>query len=310
MIVKPTTFQIFVGTLGSIFDSKGENQLVSLPKKVGKYHLTKEVIKENPLKHFGIGIYQSKGETVFIKTWQGQRKNFDYYELVNEYLVNKILHKRLELIPKTDSGKIKTPKVISGIESENSLSIIFEYIDGVSLSSFPVTKQAELVSEVITILRKVTSSLRKNEMDSLLIRDLRFYLLSLPVVAVLSLISNPRSHNVILKAFIDCLLSSRSLKTPNLVLSHRDLYPNNVLVRQNDIFITDCSRMALTVPGYDVTYLSLDPSLKELSSLIFKKLNKKQNSALKNYISIHLASFKYPSGMKNHTLDLLHKMYD
>ena len=69
--------------------------------------MAREVKKENPYMYYGIGVYKYNKKDFFIKTWTGRLKDYRYYDLVNEYILNKLLHRMLV------DRKIYIPEIIA-----------------------------------------------------------------------------------------------------------------------------------------------------------------------------------------------------
>lgn len=112
-------------TISLIFSIVIKSQPITLPKRIGRYKLFHEVKKDTPIKNYAIGIYRLGKSKVFIKTWKGNLKNVNYYLLVNEYLINKILYEKLiNNRKRNEKYTLGTPKVIDIIKSKNSLSVL------------------------------------------------------------------------------------------------------------------------------------------------------------------------------------------
>lgn len=313
MLAKPTNLQLTKGLVISIVQSliKGHPDAV-VPDKVDNYHLIRKLNKENVFNPYAVGLYQHKhkGEKVFIKTWNGNFKNLGYYFLINEYIASKILYKKLESHSSTKKSGIRTPKLIQYIVSEHSLSLVFEYVEGKTLTSYRQNEQVVVLSRVIKTLLEISDTLTDQEKQRLSSRGKSFYILSLPVFTLLTIISNPRSYKVVSRAFISCLRTLKLLKKTNLYIAHRDISLDNIIVSKQGIFIVDWEEMVLTVADYDITYLSLNPYQKLTIDLLSSKLSCRSNLFLKNYLLIQkTCSYAYPKEFENHYLRELYKLY-
>lgn len=309
---KPTNLHLLKGLIISIIGSliKRYSDAV-IPDKVGKYRLIQKVNKETMLNGYAVGVYQDNEEKVFIKTWTGMFRNFGYYDLVNEYVASKIIYKKLKSYNlQNKKYRIKSPKPIKYILSKCSLSLVFEYIDGKTLMSFSINKKVEILANIIKCLSEISNALTDKEKKQLLIRGEHFYKLSLPVLIILTIVSNHKIYKAAFKAFIDCLKTLKFLNIAKLCIAHRDITLHNILVNEHGVFVVDWSRMALTVPDYDLTYMSIRPELELIATLVSEKLNYKPNSFLKNYILIHSSqSFNSPEGYDNFYAKQLYKLY-
>lgn len=308
---KPTLFKLTIGLFVSIIQSIFTKKEIFVPKTIGKYNLIYEVKKEITDKEFGIGIYEYKGEKVFIKTWSEKIKDFRYYSLINEYMVNKIVSKKLETNRSFRTGySIKVPQVIDCIKYKNSLSVVFEYIQGRTLTSVPLAEQASVISAIITTLCSITDSFTEKEIKQFARRAFNFYFFSLPIFTLLTIASDIGSWKVAIRALVDCFKTLNHINGKNLYLTHRDLNIHNILVNKSGVYIVDCERMIFTVPNYDISSISLDPNLEQVTNLVRKQLRQKPNVFLKNYISIQLAkSFGNPRGVQNFYMKGLYRKY-
>lgn len=300
---KPTLFQLTMGLLVSIGQSMFTKKRILVPVAIGKYRLISKVNKEIIDKEYGIGIYEYKGEKVFIKTWSGSIKNFRYYSLVKEHLVNDLLYKKLKKSKSVDSRySVKIPQVVDYVQYKNSLSIVFEYIEGKTLSSVSVSEQASIISMIIMTLYYMSKSFTDKEKKQFSMRPFTFYVFCLPFYTLLTITSDFRSSKQIIKALINCLKTINHINTKNLHLAHGDLDLHNVIKNKSSIYILDWERTIFTIPNYDISYLSLYPNLKQLTKLVCKKLGQKPSIFIKNYLSIQLSKFfGDPRGLHNYS---------
>src|SRR3989338_2207612 len=284
---KPTMFQLIFGALISLF--KNEQIKKEVPKIIGEYRLISEIEKDNDFRRFAVGIYENnKREKVFIKTWIGKVRDLSYFSLLNEYLVNDLLYRKISQT--TLGDKIKTPQALELIQNKNSASLVFEFIDGKSLDKYPVEYQIETLSVLHNALLEISKTLTANQKKTLTKRTTLFYISSLPFIVFIACIYNPRSVIKILKSIFKSLLSIAELYKSGLVLAHRDFHVDNILLLDNNIYLTDCESMALTSPFYDETLLFLEFQKKEPSIELFKRYEVViRNSFLKAYISLHSA---------------------
>lgn len=306
---KPNLLQLTIGLFISISQSIFTKRNILVPQNVEKYNLISEVKKQIADKEYGVGIYEHKGKKVFIKTWKGKIKDFRYYSLTNEYRVNKVLYKKTH---KASRSKylIKIPQVVDCVENKDSLSIVFEYVQGKTLTSFSLEQQTEIISAIITALYSMSDLLTDKEKSQFAGRTFSFYFFSLPLFTLLTIASNIGSWKVLIRALIDCFRTLKHIDAKKLYLTHRDLDIHNILVNKSGVYIVDCERMIFTVPNYDISAMSLDPHLKRLAKLVCKQLRQTPNEFLKNYISIQLAkSFGNPQGLQNFYMKGLYKKY-
>lgn len=303
---KPTILNLAIGLIISIFKSVVNKQRAGVaPQWIGKYKLMSPVKKENLFHEYSIGIYNYKSDKVFIKTWTGFVKDFQYYELINEYFVNRLLYKKLN-----SRGYIKVPKAISYIDKKGSFSIVYEFVEGKKLSSFSIKKQVKIISQVLGALNSLYPTFTSKDSRFVPKRTLNYYIPSLTFLIILTILSNLRDIKVVIRGYIDFLKHIKCVKKYNIRLAHRDLSLHNVIVRGKYIFLIDCARVNLTYEGYDFAYISVNPRFKIIEKEIAKKFNYSINTFLENYILINQArSFGNPVGFKNFYLEELRRRY-
>lgn len=310
LLRKPNFLHICYGLIITNLKFNDKYKILPPPRRIGKYKLIKEISKEYGLKKYSLGIYEFRGKKVFIKTWFGVAKDLRYYSLLTDYFSNLILSKKLANIKASDSiYKIKAPEVIGYVQSNDSLSVIFEYIEGKQLMSFPLIKQTEIFLLVLNALQKISYLFSKREKRNFLNITGRFYLLSLPLLTLLTLISKVDSYREIFKIFVETLKKVNQLEYKSLHLAHRDLEPHNIIVNRSNIYLIDCERMAFTIPFYDLNHLSLNPHFEDLAKALFAKTKAKPNLFLKNYITIQFASVPDRPDFKNYYLHNLQAKY-
>lgn len=306
LLKKPTILQMVIGLLFSISKSLiSKKKKVAIPQRIGKYQLASDVKKENLFREYLIGIYQYRGEKVFIKTWTGFVKDFQYYELINEYFINRALYRKLN-----SNGYIKVPKIVSYIERERSFSVIYEFVKGKILSSFSRKKQVKIVSQVLSAFNRLSSPFTNKDGRCVPRQTLKYYILALTFLSSLTILSNPRDFKVIFLGYIYFLKGAKCVQKNNLRIAHRDLSLHNIIIKDKYIFLIDCARVILTYEGYDIAYISINPRLKNIAQEIARDFNYSANTFLENYILINQArSFGNPMGFKNFYLEELKRRY-
>lgn len=285
-ISRPSKIKLGLTALFSLHSSKNKNRAV---RKIGPYLLYKKIIKENAFNPYFIGIYKRDNKRYFIKTWKGKIKDYHYQALVNEVLVNKVLYNKLL------SGKIRTPKIIEFFLTKNSLSVVYEYIEGKSLLSYSLIEQTKILSSVIKCFKIISSkSFNKKYLNDLEKKGSIFYLNSLSFITLISLISSLKNWKVIIKGYFKALKHYSSIKKSYLTINHCDLYPENILISKDKYYIIDCGRLSLTIPEYDLTFISLNPAFSKLYKNISTQLGIFDNDFLKIYLSIQNIKFRDP----------------
>lgn len=286
---KPTILNFLTGIIISLFKEIFNKNEKPGYTQIGKYKLIK--IFNRNTSDYSFGEYEFRNKRFFIKTYHGRFKDYSYYCLLNESFINKFLSEKFNKTKNTRAKyEIRIVDIIEVISTSKSLSVVFEYIKGEKLSLFDIQKQKDIIAEIIFSFHKLSKKLTKRERSNFQIRSRLFYIFTLPVVSFLTFIFSPKSGLEVLKKLVVTYTKISHLFDGNrLTISHRDLDENNILIDGNNVYLIDCGRMVLTIPNYDLTYLSLNPYFTILTKAISEKLNIKVNEYLNNYILIHYA---------------------
>lgn len=298
---KPAIFQLTVGFFVSVAQSIFTKKEIPIPLIVSKYKLVNKIDKEVVDREYGVGVYKHKGKKVFIKTWTGRVKNFRYYSLIKEYSVSKVLYEKLKDYKNPRSKYfIKTSRVIDCIENHRSVSIVFEYIEGKTLTTLSLKEQTEVISNIITTFHSISNSFTDGERMWITTRASSFYFFSLPLFTLTSIVLNLKNFNKIIKALFNCLQTLSDVRVKNLYLSHGDLETHNIIKNKSEVYVLDCEKTAFTISNYDISYLSFYPYLKRLAKSVCTNMEQTPNIFIKNYLSIQLGKFyDDPKGVEN-----------
>src|SRR3990167_9272790 len=306
MLNRPSLVSSLFCAIRMSLDKGGERGIIRCPNFVGPFKLVSKIKKSINYNNYEIGIYKDTGgRKVFIKTWQGKTKNFPYYSLINEYNMAKILS---EKIKNAQKGKFRVPRPIGYLKTENSLSAVFEYIDGKPLSKLPLKKQSKIINEAILFLDKLTPTLTKDDKKYIKKRGRFFYLFSLPAIFLYSLSKERESKKTIVSSFLRACYYSVSIfnKNKRFVLVHGDLVPDNIFVSKSHAYILDSEHMKHTFSEYDINYLFISRNGTNLFLEMLK--NRKefvQNAFLSLYIAIQFSTFSDPKTKERVYFDYL-----
>jgi cellulose synthase/poly-beta-1,6-N-acetylglucosamine synthase-like glycosyltransferase/glycosyltransferase involved in cell wall biosynthesis/O-antigen/teichoic acid export membrane protein len=284
---RPGSLQMLFGALISAVKSKIKTKPFALPQTIGRYHLQKEILRNGNVKSTLIGVYESENKKYLIKSWQGSIKDLNYYYLVNEYLTNKVLFQKISGLP--ENSQLKLPQVMECIASSESLTVVFEYIEGTSLSLLPIDQQVQVWREVANTLKTISGQLTDSEKNYFRTRTPLNYLAFLPFLTATLLFFSPKNYKTILRSLRNCLNNTQSLRRFSLTLAHRDLLLSNIMVSDQNIYLLDCENMALTVEGYDFAFMSVQPRHQNLANVLVRDFFHLNTIFLQNYICIHHA---------------------
>lgn len=286
-INKPSLFNFALCLLVLSFRSNRNQEKITQRKTIEDYKLLKAIKKENGYIDSFVGCYEKNEKRFFIKTFKVDKRGFGNYFVIDEWIISNVLYDIL----KSKKSLIRTPKPERLIASDEFVSIVYELVEGKTLGLFTETFQAEVLVKVINELKKVSYLLTKEEIKLFPRRSRFFYLASLPYLSLLTFIKIDKDFRLVIKAFLSTFTMLIMQKTnKKLILAHRDLKPRNIIVKDSKIYLIDTGRLTLTIPGYDLALLSLDPAHATLSKKLEIEFEKFSSKFLKSYIAIQFAA--------------------
>lgn len=279
---KPSQLTIFLSGIVSAF--KNNNYPEKRPRKrISSYLYNSPVRKEYKYYDYLLGIYKNKTRRVFIKTWTGGRNGTQYQFLKNEYRVCQLLHKKL----RTSPYKIRVPKPIEWIENEKYTAAVFEAINGEVLCNFPLEFQAKQYKKILSDLHMVSRKLTRDETAQFMRRTFIFYYFSLLYFSFVSLMKSPRSLKTIVSFVYESLTNLNKIRKDHLILTHRDLSVENIMIYKNKIYLVDTGEMTLTYDGFDSAYAFLLSQLKLQLKQLAATSKKSHYLFFTHYIILH-----------------------
>lgn len=294
LLKQASVMDLVVCALSKVLSKERGNKKLHNPNGIGKYRLVSKISKANDFKNFAMAIYKDeKGKKVFVKTWRGKTKNFPYYSLINEYNMAKALSKK---ISKASKGEFRIPKPIGYLKTQNSLTVISQYVKGKPLSDFSIKKQSKVIVKIISLFTNLTPKLDENDKKYIKKRNRLFYLLSLPIIFLYSFLFEKEDKKIIFYSFLKTYLYAFSvLRNKEYSLAHGDLHPNNIIVSESAIYILDLEHMKYTFSDYDLNYLSIGKKNTNMFLGIIKnRKNFFQNAFLRLYIAMQFSTIVDP----------------
>ncbi len=282
----PSHLDLIKGALYLFLQEKllNGNRELLLPNFVDGYELLYTVKKSNNASRLAIGVYTKGGRKFFVKFWNGRIKDLTYYFLVHEYLVTRLLSKRFN----SKDSNVRTSEIIGAYENSRWLLVIFDFIEGVTLEKLSLVEKAKYWNNARIALQKVSKLLSQEEGKIIGSRGLLFYSMVLSILLPVILILSKGSRRTIFKAWLQNLKRIGSLSRTDLVLAHRDLMPNNIILGEDSrVYIVDWDNARITLPDYDFANLRVFINQKELLDLLSYKFNERAVSFLKSYIATY-----------------------
>ncbi len=275
------------GFLGSLLSFLSEKPKVLENKK-------QKVIKKNEELLVSLGHDRVFGKYVSKKIFYSF-KNSSYYRLLNEHstllLLNRLLARKNVLVPKVYSLK----------KGNNSLELRTQYIHGKKLTNVNNSIKIKSVTACIKELRKASGNNDSNLRDEIPSRSKIVILLTLPFYFLTSIFKEPINFKInafLLVTFLKYLPSF--LKRSDLVLTHKDLDPENILISKNKLVILDTEICILAeeeteiamVARYYSNYLDENELMSLISQFIKNDIQKGKFIALTIYYSIQMLAIE------------------
>ena len=281
---RPNMFNFFIGTIVAVIFKTFLKQRI--PSRVGRYSLVKEIKRNDGAHNIAVGIYEKNGKKYFIKTWQGKMKDIYYYYLRNEYINTIYLGKIFRETKVTKS--VNVPAVISFHETEKMTSIIFEYIEGKTVTELSLEQQSNVFVKIFTALQKASTLLNTKENVMLDHKGLPYYVCLSSVITLLQAVFHPLLVRSTVSTYVRLLHSLSHSDGSNLVLAHRDLTPDNIIVKKSIIYLVDCENLVMTLADYDAAFIMSNPEYTKLAKQLQKKIVYHANF-FTTYIPFHLS---------------------
>lgn len=254
-----------------------------LPNHIGAYYLNKSMTGSE---NFAVGIYEKDGIKYFAKVWRGRFKDVNYYNLKHEYKVMKEIHKKSG---GKIAGHIRVPAIYDSLSYNHVLAIFYEFIEGSLLTSFSPEIQTASITRILKSLKNY-DLFHTTDRSSLLFQKIEI-LLSLPLLTLaLCLMDRRRSKIVIREAARSWIWFLRDSSWTSSV-AHGDLLPNNILRKNNELWILDWEEAKPTFSDYDINYLVVTARNTTIIRNISRTFHSRMNRYLQTYIAIRHSFF-------------------
>lgn len=243
-------------------------QIKSSSKKIGKFKLIRRIEVGKKTRDFILGEYEYKNKRYFIKSWYGLIKDFSYFNLIYEYKLSKLLsNKRYE---KWIKIKFIKPQLL--IEDVNSVSVVYPFILGKKLSSYPLKYQVKVIDLIVDNLMIMSQKLDSKSLKYFSIRNKYFYLIY-AFIALFVIFLRGKKKVKDLFSFTTSMAMDFILDNQKTI-AHGDLHPDNILISNNNIYLLDCENMMLSVANYDIYNLISMNKFSRLSNIMMSNLSR------------------------------------
>ncbi len=256
-----------------------------LPKLlINKYKLISKISPGSP-KPFLVGLYEDKSGNKFVaKIWEGKIKDANYYNLLRESKVLRVLN---AVQKRVKHGKVRVPELANYLNQDNQLIVITKFAGGKRVNEIKSIKtQLEIYQKSREFLLQLSNSCTKAEMNTIGIKNGKDFLIQYPFILTKSLITYPNKWKELLKGGLNVTIGLRAFFTSHkCVFVHGDLHLSNILVSESQITILDFEQSTFSFPELEtVTSLAsrLNPrEIKEkLSESFTKSLEKNPRAGM------------------------------
>lgn len=280
----PTLMNFVMGSFVGRIIPRAKN--ASPKDTIDKYNLVSTVGDKLTSGFYEIGIYEYDGTKFLIKTWRGLVKDSDYYTLLREYLVGDLLNRKIRELE--ISTHVCVPKVIDLFITRESLSVVFEYVEGAQhIVSLDKNIQLEIIDRILVFLKTISDSLTLEEKNNIGKRGPAFHFISTLAASIIVVYKHPAQFLNICRAMKYSLKSLINIYHRELGLAHRDLSFRNILVRGSEVYLIDCGGLSMTLPSYDVSRLATNKGLDLIREELANKVSGVDYGLSRTYIIMH-----------------------
>lgn len=242
--------------------NKSKKIKIKPPQQIDTYSYVKSLETPGLKRPHVIALYKdTTGRQAIAKIWQGSAKNFDYYALKNEAHIYQVFTAALKRkkVPK-NLEYISLPMLIKVFDTDTSFILLTEFVKGELATNIQSSQKLSLYLDCVAYLRFVGNHLTSQEKQGIGQRTFKDYVLLFPLLFAVSMIRRPQQIIQLLKGMLLFFQSIPSFfQQKNLVLTHRDLHFNNIIVSKNRVYILDLQRCIYTYDLYEyVTTLPIE----------------------------------------------------
>jgi thiamine kinase-like enzyme len=248
-----------------------------LPQQVGEFRLLEQI--ESPtvgFKSCQFGIYSdAQGNEAVAKQWSSKVLDEGYFWMVNEHNVyaylGELYAKYGEMI-KNKFPNVRIPKLYFSQVKNNYMLLLVERLPGTPLTELSSQEKIDCVEQTLDYLDYIDQlpSLAKSH---LMLRKPLFFLVQVPVLAILGMARHPNQAGIILKGLWTCLRTFTSFqKTFKPQFIHRDLTAHNMVrTDDNQIGLFDFQLSVITDQSFELSQMmSSSRSDKEYRAMYYQ----------------------------------------
>jgi O-antigen/teichoic acid export membrane protein len=246
-----------------------------LPTRAGTFSLIESFKKPGTYQDYLFGVYSDgKGRKALGKFWQGSVQNAAFHRLQNELVVTDALKNALS--KKKHRSLLTIPEILHSEHSKNSLLVLFEWVDrDPALNALSAKEWAILFKKQRNFFNQISPTILENKKSLVSKRTGLQIVILYPFALLRACSAYPHKIRLLLRASITFIQGIPPLiTTKQLVLTHRDMYPANVLGSKSMPYIIDHAYGVMTLPWYEqVATITLNWRDKTLRKILIAELN-------------------------------------
>lgn len=262
--------------ISNIHRLRGKKLLIPLPKTAGTYTLSKSFKKPGRYQDYQFGIYtNAKGHKALGKFWCGHTKDAAYYRLQNELVVSQAIERAAKKIGKKLEKRVAVPKIIHMQNAKNSLLILFKWIDADSTTKVKNTSEwIKTFANVRHFFQTISQALLIDKPIGISKRTGIHVLFMYPFALLKASQAYPKQRRLLFRSVLVFVQGiPELLKQKQLTLTHRDVYPANLITHNQKTYVIDHAYSVLTFKSYDqLATIALNWRNRALRKLLLNEL--------------------------------------
>lgn len=229
------------------FERRFENVIRHEEIVLNNYMLVRWIKKQDRDNLYSVGIFIRGNQKVIAKILRYNHQNLSYIQLKNEICSIKLLSSILKI-----NKKYSVPKIIKISDRERRVILVTEYIAGNTTDNYSSESNFEILNNLLNFFSNINLGKKKDLLSKnypiLLFIAIFYYTL-------IALFKNFSAYKQIINLSLLYLanISIFDLFRPKYEVSHKDLHPKNLIVRNGKIVLIDTE------------YLSLSPKFTDIS---------------------------------------------
>lgn len=278
------------------------------------YKLIKKIKTQKTIEDDSVGIYETKDQKkVLVKSLSYKYKNLAYLQLNHEAKMLLLLG---TLAKKLKSKKIGFPGLLSVVKNKGTLHIVSEYIDGKTLKNEKSpSKKMSSINSILDFFDLISDTLTEEEQSYLPKRYSVQNAFSYPVYLVAAVykdIADVKRLARLTVKYYHHYFEGVSVHR-KYIISHRDLDPENILIRDKFLRIIDPEITVLADPVTDLAtmcrYFIDEVGIKDIEKLLSRRLRFREDKSKFIELTIFYTVQMLSTGEKNSYYYLQAKNY-